>query len=73
MVVCPHDDGDALHCRKPQPGLLHRRRASRWDVDLSRSVMVGDRWRDIEAGKAAGTRTVFLDRGYDERAPMART
>jgi D-glycero-D-manno-heptose 1,7-bisphosphate phosphatase len=43
--------------------------ASRWDIDLSRSVMVGDRWRDIEAGRAAGTRTVFVDRAYEEQAP----
>jgi D-glycero-D-manno-heptose 1,7-bisphosphate phosphatase len=68
VVVCPHDDADACSCRKPQPGMLEDA-ASRWDVDLSRSVMVGDRWRDIEAGKKAGTRTVFLDRQYDERAP----
>jgi D-glycero-D-manno-heptose 1,7-bisphosphate phosphatase len=31
--------------------------------------MVGDRWRDIEAGRRAGCRTVHIDRGYDERAP----
>jgi len=43
--------------------------ARRWDVDLSRSETVGDRWRDVEAGRSAGTRTVFIDRGYAERAP----
>jgi D-glycero-D-manno-heptose 1,7-bisphosphate phosphatase len=68
VIVCPHDDGDACACRKPKPGMLLEG-ASRWDIDLSRSVMVGDRWRDIEAGRAAGTRTVFVDRGYDEPAP----
>jgi len=68
VIVCPHDDGDACDCRKPKPGMLLEG-ASRWDIDLSRSVMVGDRWRDIEAGRAAGTRTVFVDRGYDEPAP----
>jgi D-glycero-D-manno-heptose 1,7-bisphosphate phosphatase len=68
VIVCPHDDGDACECRKPKPGMLLEG-ASRWDIDLSRSVMVGDRWRDIEAGRAAGTRTVFVDRAYEEQAP----
>jgi D-glycero-D-manno-heptose 1,7-bisphosphate phosphatase len=68
VIVCPHDDGDACACRKPKPGMLLEG-ASKWDIDLSRSVMVGDRWRDIEAGRAAGTRTVFVDRAYGEPAP----
>ncbi|WP_028057985.1 D-glycero-alpha-D-manno-heptose-1,7-bisphosphate 7-phosphatase [Candidatus Solirubrobacter pratensis] len=70
VVVCPHDDDDACACRKPRPGMLLDA-ARRWDVGLGRSVMVGDRWRDIEAGRAAGTKTVFLDRSYDEPAPDA--
>jgi D-glycero-D-manno-heptose 1,7-bisphosphate phosphatase len=68
IVVCPHDDGDACACRKPKPGMLVDA-AARWDVDLARSVMVGDRWRDIAAGRAAGTRTVFVDRHYAEPFP----
>jgi D-glycero-D-manno-heptose 1,7-bisphosphate phosphatase len=68
VVVCPHDDGEGCDCRKPKPGMLLAA-AERWDVDLTRSVMVGDRWRDIAAGKAAGTRTVFVDRHYREQAP----
>lgn len=70
IVVCPHDDPDDCACRKPRPGMLVDA-AARWDIDLPRSVMVGDRWRDIEAGRAAGTATVFIDRDYDERAPSA--
>jgi D-glycero-D-manno-heptose 1,7-bisphosphate phosphatase len=69
VIVCPHDDGDACACRKPKPGMLLEG-ASRWDIDLGHSVMVGDRWRDIQAGRAAGTHTVFVDRGYDEPAPQ---
>ena len=40
-------------------------------LDLSRSWMIGDRWRDIDCGKRAGVRTVFIDFGYAEelRAP----
>ena len=41
--------------------------ASELSLDLSRSFMVGDRWRDIEAGKAAGCKEVFIDYGYAER------
>ncbi|MBI3610071.1 MAG: HAD family hydrolase [Nitrospirae bacterium] len=66
--VCYHDDGDACVCRKPKPGLiLDSARAH--GVDLHASVMVGDRWRDVEAGEQAGCATVFLDHGYAERKP----
>jgi D-glycero-D-manno-heptose 1,7-bisphosphate phosphatase len=43
--------------------------ATAYDIDVANSFMVGDRWRDIEAGAAAGCRTVFIDRGYNERVP----
>ena len=65
VVVCPHDDADGCECRKPRPGMILGA-AGRLDIDLSRSVTVGDRWRDVAAGRAAGTRTVFVDRSYDE-------
>jgi len=68
VVVCPHDDADECECRKPRPGMILDA-AKRWGVDLCRSVTVGDRWRDVEAGRRAGTRTVFIDRHYDERRP----
>lgn len=68
--VCPHDDADRCACRKPKPGLLVDAAAD-WGIDLSTSVMVGDRWRDIEAGQRAGCRTVWIDYGYDERKPDA--
>jgi D-glycero-D-manno-heptose 1,7-bisphosphate phosphatase len=66
--VCYHDDRDACECRKPKPGLiLDAARAHA--VDLHASVMVGDRWRDVEAGRRAGCRTVFVDDEYAERKP----
>lgn len=66
--TCHHDDSDHCACRKPQPGLiLDAARAH--DLDLGSSVMVGDRWRDVEAGRRAGCATVFLDYGYAERQP----
>ncbi|RTL60509.1 MAG: HAD family hydrolase [Hyphomicrobiales bacterium] len=68
--VCPHDDIDACTCRKPKPGLLVDA-ARDLSVDLSASFMVGDRWRDIDAGTAAGCSTVFIDYGYTEPRPIA--
>ncbi len=68
VQVCCH--GGAAHgqpcdCRKPAPGMLLDA-AARLGLDLTRSWMVGDRWGDIDAGHAAGCRTIFLDRGYTE-------
>ena len=68
LVVCFHDTPDGCGCRKPAPGMLVQA-AARWDIDLARSVMVGDRWADVEAGRRAGCATVWVDRGYAERRP----
>jgi D-glycero-D-manno-heptose 1,7-bisphosphate phosphatase len=68
IYVCPHDDGDGCACRKPLPGLLLRA-AVEHGIDVSASFMVGDRWRDVEAGSRAGCRTVFIDYAYDEPRP----
>jgi D-glycero-D-manno-heptose 1,7-bisphosphate phosphatase len=66
--VCGHDDRDACACRKPKAGLLT---AAARDAGLSlpASFMVGDRWRDVEAGRRAGCTTIFIDWGYEERRP----
>lgn len=64
--VCFHVDADGCACRKPRPGML-RDAATTWSVSLPDSFMVGDRWRDIEAGKAAGCSTVLIDYAYRER------
>jgi D-glycero-D-manno-heptose 1,7-bisphosphate phosphatase len=68
--VCAHDDADRCDCRKPKPGLV-RQAAEAAEIDLGASFMVGDRWRDIEAGRAAGCRTIFIDYDYTERRPSA--
>ena len=52
-------------CRKPKPGMLLRA-ANELGIDLAQSWMVGDRWRDIDCGHAAGCKTIFIDRGYAE-------
>ena len=66
--VCYHDDADACSCRKPKPGLLLEA-AEDFEIDLSCSFMVGDRWKDVEAGQRAGCKTIFIDYGYDEKRP----
>jgi D-glycero-D-manno-heptose 1,7-bisphosphate phosphatase len=63
--VCEHDDADNCDCRKPKPGLLLRA-AARDNITLAASFLVGDRWRDIEAGRRAGCRTILLGNGYGE-------
>ena len=70
FFTCYHDDSDHCDCRKPLPGLLLKA-AARYGIDLAKSYMVGDRWRDIDAGSAAGCRTVLIDRHYNERKSAA--
>jgi D-sedoheptulose 7-phosphate isomerase len=68
ILVCCHTDQDACDCRKPLPGMLLEA-ARKHNIDLAASFMVGDRWRDIEAGYNAGCKTILIDYGYSERAP----
>lgn len=65
VAICPHDDAAGCDCRKPKPGMLLAI-AERWNVDLRRSFVVGDSWKDVEAGRRAGCRTILLDRGREE-------
>jgi len=68
ILVCCHTDKDECDCRKPMPGMLLEA-ARKHNIDLAASFMVGDRWRDIEAGYNAGCRTILIDYGYSERPP----
>jgi D-glycero-D-manno-heptose 1,7-bisphosphate phosphatase len=61
--TCLHDDADRCVCRKPAPGLINAA-ASELDLECATSYMVGDSWRDVEAGRRAGCRTIFVDHGY---------
>ena len=65
VEVCPHDDADNCACRKPKPGLLVNA-AKREGIALDESFMIGDRYRDIEAGAGAGCRTILIGDGYGE-------
>lgn len=68
--TCFHDSGCGCDCRKPKPGALLAAAAVH-DIDLSASYMVGDRWRDAEAGQRAGCKTILIDYGYNEKRPEA--
>lgn len=68
--TCYHDSGDKCNCRKPLPGALLEA-AQEHDIDLSKSFMVGDRWRDVEAGASAGCKTFFINYRYAEQKPDA--
>jgi len=65
IKVCYHNDADGCACRKPKPGLLIEA-ATQWSIDLTASYMIGDRWRDIDAGAAVGCRTILIQRFYRE-------
>jgi D-glycero-D-manno-heptose 1,7-bisphosphate phosphatase len=74
VYACFHDEGQGCGCRKPKPGFLLEASAEH-GIDLTRSYMVGDRWRDVDCGNAAGCTTIFVDYGYREtlRTPPAIT
>lgn len=68
IKVCYHDSVDGCFCRKPLPGALIDS-GKEFQIDLSKSFMVGDRWRDIEAGQSAGCKTFFINYRYAEKQP----
>ncbi len=78
FYYCPHHpDGTvpsyaiACSCRKPAPGMLLRA-AGEHDLDLAASWFVGDILNDVEAGRAAGCRTVLLDNGHETEWALTR-
>ena len=68
IYMCPHDNQDNCACRKPSPGLINRA-ALDLNIDVASSYLIGDRWRDISAGQAAGCKCLFLNHGYSEERP----
>jgi len=60
VYVCTHDDVDGCDCRKPKPGMLLR--ASKdFEIDLPASFLVGDTWKDIQAGKKVRCTTFLVE------------
>lgn len=68
FMVCFHDQADKCDCRKPEPGNILKA-AELFGIDLKKSFMVGDRWSDVEAGRRAGCRTIYIKSDYAERKP----
>ena len=64
---CPHhpEFSATCECRKPKPGLIHAARRD-FDIDLSRSWLVGDKASDIQAGWAAGVKSILVLTGYGD-------
>ena len=69
IFVCPHSKNENCSCRKPKPGMLIDA-AKKYNINLRKSFMIGDRASDIEAGLEAGCRTIFLNRHYKEPGPV---
>ena len=65
IFVCWHGQDGECECRKPLPGMLTQA-AEKYGIDFQQSYLIGDRWKDIEAGKTAGCKTIFLDYHYNE-------
>lgn len=65
VLVCLHDDHDGCACRKPGPGMLIEC-SRKWGIDLQDSYMVGDGWKDMEAGKRAGCKCLLIDAEYNK-------
>ncbi len=67
IFVCFCDD-DSCPNRKPNPGMILKAQKL-FNINLKDSYVVGDRWRDLGAGKKAGCKTIFIDRKYKEKNP----
>lgn len=60
--VCPHSEEQACECRKPKTGMLIKA-AREFELDLSRCIVIGDRWSDMLAAKKAGTKKILVMTG----------
>lgn len=68
IFFCPHTPDAGCDCRKPKPGLIYQAKA-RYDIDLSRSVFVGDSVKDIQAARNAGCgKAVLVATGNGKQA-----
>ena len=68
IYYCPHSVEDDCSCRKPKSGLFLRA-AEEYNIDLGLSWMIGDRSSDIEAGKQAGCKTIFIGNAHRNDYP----
>ncbi len=71
VFCCFHDDKDKCNCRKPKTGMFIKAK-KKWNINLKKSIMIGDRKKDIDAGKKAGCKNFFIDYNYDETKPSKK-
>lgn len=60
ILVCPHDEMDRCHCRKPKPGLIQEA-AFKWRLELGLSFVISDKWQDAEAARLVGSTSLLID------------
>ena len=65
ISVCPHDDHHNCNCRKPKPGMILDL-CKKWGINPEKSFLIGDSWKDVEAGKTAGCKNILLDASYNK-------
>lgn len=68
VKVCPHAQDEGCRCRKPAPGMLLDA-AAELGISLEKSYMIGDRWSDVDAGRAAGCYTIKIERRWANERP----
>jgi D-glycero-D-manno-heptose 1,7-bisphosphate phosphatase len=66
IFVCRHISSQNCFCRKPKPGLILEA-AKKYNIDLKKSYLIGDRWKDINAANEVGCHSIFIDYDYTEK------
>jgi len=69
IFCCFHGSDNECDCRKPKPGMILKA-IEKWNICKEGSFLIGDRWRDIEAGKSAGIKTILIDYHYEEKKSL---
>jgi len=64
--ICPHDDKDNCNCRKPKPGMILDLK-EKYDIDLKKSYVIGDSWKDMKIGENAGVKSILIDKKYNKK------
>ncbi len=68
IFFCIHSSEDNCNCRKPKTGMLLESQ-KKYNINLNKSFMIGDRKKDIDSGIKAGCKTIFINRNYNEERP----
>ena len=68
IYTCFHNDEDNCKCRKPKRGLIFKAK-KKWNIDLKKSYIIGDRWRDIELANKLKMKCFYIDYNYNEKKP----